>query len=270
MSSMVDESATDFVPDAAREDLLEKGPGGGVDAATSFYASCGTCRASYMIDPVVLGEGRRVKCMVCSNIWFQSSSKLRTLKVGIQLPKKKCPCSGCGGFTDHLAHSFLNVLQETDKVSPYPPDRYDGKKFESGATKHDRTGAVTLFVGNLPFSVTEDKLRYFFAKPREYLHLLVLRLFPRQIRSVVFLPHCMRLSDACVSFQLLQCTQRFLTSKLCDTGKFLSHTERLPHCQSFAIQLLTDPRYENIFLDPLQVMWPSFHRSWKDLVLTQF
>ncbi len=70
-----------------------------------------------------------------------------------------CPCCA-GALRNTVAHSFFNILQETDKVSPYPPDRYDGKKHEAGATKHDRTGAVTLFVGNLPFSVTEDKLRY--------------------------------------------------------------------------------------------------------------
>jgi hypothetical protein len=50
-------------------------------------------------------------------------------------------------------------LQESDTVNPFPTEKYQGRKHETGTTKHDRAGAVTLFVGNLPFSVTEEKLR---------------------------------------------------------------------------------------------------------------
>ena len=106
------------------------------EVALQTYTSCGNCRAAYVMTSEMLGpNGRRVKCAVCSNVWFQSADKLYTLRAG---------------------HSF----------EPFPVEQYkaggmsrDGGKAPAGVVKHTRTGAVTLFVGNMPFSMTEDKIR---------------------------------------------------------------------------------------------------------------
>jgi predicted Zn finger-like uncharacterized protein len=45
------------------------------------YCTCGSCRASYIIDLEELGDGRKVKCEVCDHTWFQSASKLLKVKV---------------------------------------------------------------------------------------------------------------------------------------------------------------------------------------------
>lgn len=52
-------------------------------------------------------------------------------------------------------------MQKTDKVKPFPADDWQSKREQMGdiVTRHKRTGAVTLFVGNMPFSVTEEKLK---------------------------------------------------------------------------------------------------------------
>jgi predicted Zn finger-like uncharacterized protein len=106
------------------------------EVALQTYTSCGNCRAAYLMTPEMLGpNGRRVKCEVCSNVWFQSADKLNTLRAGYSL-------------------------------EPFPVEQYkaggmsrDGGRAPAGVVKHTRTGAVTLFVGNMPFSMTEEKIR---------------------------------------------------------------------------------------------------------------
>lgn len=121
---------------------------------TDQYATCGSCRASYMIDPLDLGEGRRVKCEVCEHTWFQSASRLVSLKVRLR---------GTFVLTTPLRTrlKFLTCLQKSDKVKPFPVDQWKLNKEKLGniVTKHERKGAVTLFVGNMPFSITEEKLK---------------------------------------------------------------------------------------------------------------
>lgn len=74
MSSMVEESED---LEDVYADVVDAKP----KTANKFFASCGTCKASYIINPADLGEGRKVKCAVCANIWYQSSSKLQEFKV---------------------------------------------------------------------------------------------------------------------------------------------------------------------------------------------
>jgi len=50
-------------------------------ATEDQYCTCGSCRASYMIDLEELGDGRKVKCEVCDHTWFQSAAKLLKVKV---------------------------------------------------------------------------------------------------------------------------------------------------------------------------------------------
>lgn len=80
MSSIVDENDIDEYAGDYEDDGTD---GGGVTAVQQYFASCGTCQASYILDPADLGDGRRVKCAVCSNIWFQSVSRLEKLTVSL-------------------------------------------------------------------------------------------------------------------------------------------------------------------------------------------
>lgn len=52
------------------------------------------------------------------------------------------------------------MRQDDYKTKPYPVEQYKGRVHTPIVTKHERKGAVTLFVGNMPFSITEDKMRY--------------------------------------------------------------------------------------------------------------
>ena len=107
-------------------------------AALEKYTTCGNCRASYMITPDMLGDsGRRVKCSVCENVWFQSADRLLELRSGYSVQK-----------FDVDAYAGGKKQQGAGSGGP-----------ANGALRHTRTGAVTLFVGNMPFSVNEDKLR---------------------------------------------------------------------------------------------------------------
>eukprot|EP00282_Hemiselmis_andersenii_P041776 CAMPEP_0172067922 /NCGR_PEP_ID=MMETSP1043-20130122/11944_1 /TAXON_ID=464988 /ORGANISM="Hemiselmis andersenii, Strain CCMP441" /LENGTH=258 /DNA_ID=CAMNT_0012728163 /DNA_START=41 /DNA_END=814 /DNA_ORIENTATION=+ len=118
---------TDIAPTGIDGDLGDVGGSTGVEEK---YATCGTCKASYILDLEELGAGRKVKCAVCDHTWFQSAARLQTVR-------------------------------SSDKVQPFPVEEFKERQKALGnvVTRHDRKGAVTLFVGNMPFSITEDKLK---------------------------------------------------------------------------------------------------------------
>lgn len=47
--------------------------------------TCSRCKATYDVDIQQFGNGCQVQCSVCSNEWFQSSSRLHTLPSGMTL-----------------------------------------------------------------------------------------------------------------------------------------------------------------------------------------
>ncbi|KAJ1489134.1 hypothetical protein T484DRAFT_1937781 [Baffinella frigidus] len=125
-----------------RTDILWAAAGGKAPAAVTF-TQCGRCRANYVLPFDMLGEtGRRCKCSVCDNTWFQRASALK-------------------------------MMDEGDEYEVFDPDSFDknavperrgsGPAPGGGKQRHDRKGAVTLFVGNLPFSLSEEKLKEIFA-----------------------------------------------------------------------------------------------------------
>ena len=114
--------------------------------STQTYTSCGNCKAAYTLTSEMLGpDGRRVKCAVCGNVWFQSPDKLNTLRAGFALEPFPVEQYKAGGMV-------RDSNARDGGGNRGPP--------AGGVLKHTRTGAVTLFVGNMPFSMSDDKIRY--------------------------------------------------------------------------------------------------------------
>ena len=108
------------------------------------YTSCGTCKAAYTLTAAMLEpEGRRVRCAVCGNVWFQSPEKLNTLRAGYAFEPVPVEQYKAGGM--------VGAGRDGGRAPAAPPS--------GGVVKHTRTGAITLFVGNMPFSMTDEKLR---------------------------------------------------------------------------------------------------------------
>jgi len=113
----------------------------GVVPGDTEITQCGKCRASYVITPEMLGEeGRRVKCAVCGNAWFQSPGRLFTAREG-------------------TSFKAYDVEAYQERAPPRQRRELPSQDDVQGKTRHHRRGAITLFVGNLPFSYTEDDLR---------------------------------------------------------------------------------------------------------------
>ena len=98
------------------------------------YTTCGKCGAVYVINPADLGsDGQKVQCSVCNNKWFQSAARLAEAPAG----------SAFRAFP-------VSNWQKHEQANPQGGE----KKF-----RHDRKGAFTLFVGNLPFRISEPELQ---------------------------------------------------------------------------------------------------------------
>ncbi|CBJ27692.1 RNA recognition motif-containing protein [Ectocarpus siliculosus] len=91
-------------------------------SAGDTYVKCGKCQACYPMDLEVLGRGRIIECSVCGNRWFQTAERALTL-------------------TDN----FLMKDWTEDRVAATAEA---AKKF----------AGFNLFVGNIPFSVSEKDL----------------------------------------------------------------------------------------------------------------
>eukprot|EP00904_Undaria_pinnatifida_P014127 jgi/Undpi1/9845/HiC_scaffold_28.g12299.m1 len=86
------------------------------------YVKCGKCQACYPMQLEVLGRGRTIECSVCGNKWFQTSERALT-----------------------LTENFLMKEWSEDRA----------KDAAEGAL---RFAGFDLFVGNIPFSVSEKDL----------------------------------------------------------------------------------------------------------------
>ena len=103
------------------------------------FVRCSRCNAAYSVDEAMLGpEGSRVKCEVCNHSWFQTPNRLQLLAEGFVL--KPYP------------KEMLERVKENISNSRHPMDD-DGPGKEAG---------MRIFVGNLPFSVDEEKLQSLF------------------------------------------------------------------------------------------------------------
>lgn len=155
------------------------------DDNLEYFVRCGRCSAAYSVPAdLVKPEGGRVKCEVCGHTWFQASNRLQVLSQGYVLKVRskrgregrkggrrvgeteitgaKLSSMTCIGLLTHrssppfLSSSIFPSLPLFPK--DYPDDlrekvaenvRNNRHPLDTSASK----GAISVFVGNLPFSV---------------------------------------------------------------------------------------------------------------------
>mmetsp|Transcript_22629 Transcript_22629/g.45997 ORF Transcript_22629/g.45997 Transcript_22629/m.45997 type:complete len:275 (+) Transcript_22629:144-968(+) len=102
----------------------------------STYITCGKCKSLFAISSADLGahgKGRRVKCSVCDNSWYQSRDRL------------------------------LDIPTQTHELLPLPKSDLEriAKNLEREESA-DFAGVFKLYVGNLDWNVKEEDLKEFF------------------------------------------------------------------------------------------------------------
>ncbi|EWM27480.1 rna-binding protein [Nannochloropsis gaditana] len=109
------------------------------DPNVQYFVRCGRCNAAYAVGAdLVRPEGGRVKCEVCGHTWFQASNRLQVLSPGYVL--KDYP------------EDLKEKVAENVRNNRHPLDTSAAK------------GAISVFVGNLPFSMAEADVQEMFSE----------------------------------------------------------------------------------------------------------
>lgn len=147
----VKEASRDPVAHTAYKDQLSwTSTRQGTAPADCLYTSCGKCKAVYVVTEEMIGEGTRIQCSVCSNVWYQAPERLKEMSEGTS-------------FEMYDADAY-----RADETGYAAGVRRGGRSGEGGdggggggggGGNRGTKGAITLFVGNLPFSLTESALR---------------------------------------------------------------------------------------------------------------
>lgn len=93
--------------------------------------TCGKCQAVYPMTRRILGNGIKVQCEICGNVWYQTAKR-------------------------------LNSVYSHFELVPYPEEMKALWTGVNGERKR-REGAVVLFVANLPYNCAERDISDFFA-----------------------------------------------------------------------------------------------------------
>jgi predicted Zn finger-like uncharacterized protein len=109
-----------------------------VVSGQATYIQCGKCKAVYPMTLEVLGRGKKVTCSVCEHSWWQNSQRLTELREGFQL--------------EDLSQARVAEIKEALALGKDPSEE-----------KPRRKGAVTIFVGNLPFHYEDKEVEETFA-----------------------------------------------------------------------------------------------------------
>lgn len=152
------------------------------DPSLTYYTRCGSCRASYEMLPKILGYGKKVACAVCGNEWYQKPERL--LKLGPSEAMKNYPIEQKDELMAQQAEERRNRPPRRDGP-PGGPRRDGYNQREGGYQSRDapggerrewsqRTGGSpggyspggyragntrhSVFIGNLPFIVTQEEL----------------------------------------------------------------------------------------------------------------
>ncbi|KAJ1635608.1 hypothetical protein T492DRAFT_964632 [Pavlovales sp. CCMP2436] len=113
--------AAEVMPSAPQPNAYEGDP---------MFAVCTRCGAAYDVDMAMFkGKGAKVKCSVCTNVWFQLTERL------VERP-------------------------EAFELLPYPEERMTGRPDVLDAPKAG--GSINIYVGNMPFSLTDFELAKMF------------------------------------------------------------------------------------------------------------
>ncbi|CAN8077152.1 unnamed protein product [Agarophyton chilense] len=113
------------------------------DPDATYYTKCSRCSAAYEIDPTVLSSGRKVACSVCGNEWFQKPERLYTLRTSEE-------------FTDYPMDRKDELLQQSQR-GQNQRGRHPGRRRDRQYAQK----SFSVFIGNLPFSVSTEELKEF-------------------------------------------------------------------------------------------------------------
>ena len=127
--------ATGFAPTVSKpgRDVRQKAEA--LEDTRPTFVKCATCDAVYPMTVAEMGTpGRRVRCAVCGNVWYQSTHR-------------------------------MNRLFDNWEFQQYPDEKK--KMFVNGGPsrpmpRHQENQGVALFVANLSFDVDEYDLAAFF------------------------------------------------------------------------------------------------------------
>uniref|UniRef100_A0A7S1TD30 RRM domain-containing protein n=1 Tax=Compsopogon caeruleus TaxID=31354 RepID=A0A7S1TD30_9RHOD len=107
------------------------------------YTECVRCGSKFAVSDRELGDkGRKVQCGVCKHVWFQHTNRLSELAEGESLRD--------------MTPAEQDIAIERTKTR--------SRRATSDAGASEGGSQFTLFVGNLPFSVSEDDLRVIFSQ----------------------------------------------------------------------------------------------------------
>jgi hypothetical protein len=109
---------------------------------TKFF-QCGQCKSAYIMNFTEIKSGSRVKCSVCSKVWFQSIDKLSEVTSTLSLKERGGDLTARAGNLTNNAYSYGSSNEK-----------------------------VSIFIGDLPLEFTEKEVGDLFA---EYglLHMVV-------------------------------------------------------------------------------------------------
>lgn len=122
------------------------------DTVVNTFVRCSRCSAAYSVSEAMLGpEGSRVKCEVCGHSWYQATNRLQLLAEGFAL--KPYP------------EEMMEKVKDNVLNNRHPMDNQNsGKRAE-----------ISIFVGNLPFSVDEERLENLFVNYGEISNVTIVK-----------------------------------------------------------------------------------------------
>lgn len=171
-------------PSSTREGRVgQRPPPRAIPPGAVTYTECGKCGASYKIQPEDLGTGRKVRCAVCSNTWFQKPDQLMWLKDGYQfedypLEEKDERMQARERSRSERAARSRSYRDDRARA---PGGRDEGaRRFSNGRGGRSSEGRNygsnhSIYIGNLPYSVAEDELRGLVSAAAEVVRVTVVK-----------------------------------------------------------------------------------------------
>lgn len=140
-----------------------------------YFTTCGSCSAVYELDPVNLGQGRKVSCAVCENQWFQKPDRLGKLQEGQSF--KEYPLEEKDEYIKknkaRREEYRRNRGQLKSNDGTYPRRNNTDRRGGRGGPRQ-RQG-FSIFIGNLPYAITDEELKDFVSSAAKALSIAVIR-----------------------------------------------------------------------------------------------
>lgn len=130
------------------------------DPQAIYFTRCGKCTAVYNIQPKILGQGCKVQCFVCENVWFQKPDRLGKLDV----EKSKFidyPVEKKDDYIEHAANLRRERLANNNASSNNWRERGNSNpKYGSSARPGGGGRSLhSVFIANLSYDMDESELK---------------------------------------------------------------------------------------------------------------